>query len=153
MPADFNGFLWCRCSAVPGALTSVAQIATASSFSCDLRDSKHKCVSTIMRLIRHVVKRWVIMTRESKSVCVCVCSSNSYGNAELGCGHKEQLVCTADCIMLLRWFGAHLVTALHVNCISIELCMCVHRLLLPVTVCKELVPVEAWGCTVEADSG
>ncbi|CAK6972344.1 Hypothetical predicted protein [Scomber scombrus] len=42
--------------------TSVAQIATASSFSCDPRDCKHKCASTIMRLIRHVVKGEAALT-------------------------------------------------------------------------------------------
>lgn len=42
----------CRCNPVPGALTSVAQTATASSFNCDLGDSKPKRVSNIMRLIR-----------------------------------------------------------------------------------------------------
>lgn len=118
----------------------------------------NKCVSNIMRLIRRAVKRWVIKTGESERAC----GWNRLGNAEFscenGCGQKEQFVRTADCIMLLRWFGAHLMTALHVNCISIvpvcvHVCVCDHHLWLPVTLCKELVPVEAWGGTVEADSG
>ena len=151
LPADFNGLLWCRCNPVPGAPTSVAPVATASSVSCDLRDSKHKRVRGIMRLIRlSVVKRWVITTRETKCVWKAKQSCNAEHKCERGCGQEEQFVCTADCNVFLRQSGARLVTGLRVNCFSI-VPVCVHHLLLHVTVCKELVPVEPWGYTVEAD--
>lgn len=87
---------------------------TASSFSCDLGDSKHKCISNIMRLISHGVKGESLWQEKAN-----VWSWNRYENAEWGCGQKEQFERTADCIMLLRWFGAS-----SCDCSTCQLCAC-----------------------------
>lgn len=138
---------------MPGASASVAPVATANSFSCDLGDSKHKCVRTIMRAIRLSSVKGESFGQEKANVGVCVkvCHRNNHVNAECVCdgkkrlcGLEEQFRGTTDCIMSFEMIWSlscdSSACQLHICCGCV---VCVHDVSLPVTLSEELVPMEA----------